>query len=57
MPYGLHTHFLTVDARVIHKIDTGNPVDLYSMWTGKLSPRLVYRYVLTSQSSLDAQTL
>ncbi|KAF5265883.1 hypothetical protein FOXYS1_3283 [Fusarium oxysporum] len=33
MPYGLHTHFLTVDARVIHKIDTGNPVDLYSMWT------------------------
>ncbi|KAH7465108.1 hypothetical protein FOMA001_g16971 [Fusarium oxysporum f. sp. matthiolae] len=33
MPYGLHTHFLTVDAKVIHKIDTGNPVELYSMWT------------------------
>ncbi|GKU22610.1 hypothetical protein FLAG1_11035 [Fusarium langsethiae] len=36
MPYRLDTHVLTVDANVIHKVDTGNPANLYSMWTGKL---------------------
>lgn len=35
MPYRLDTHVLTVDANVIHKVDTGNPANLYSMWTGK----------------------
>ncbi|CAM1506371.1 Fc.00g060120.m01.CDS01 [Cosmosporella sp. VM-42] len=33
MPYRLSTHVLTVDANVIHKVDTGNPANLYSMWT------------------------
>lgn len=37
MPYRLDTHVLTVDANVIHKVDTGNPASLYSMWTGKLT--------------------
>lgn len=36
MPYRLDTHVLTVDANVIHKVDTGNPANLYSMWTGEL---------------------
>lgn len=35
MPHRLDTHVLTVDANVIHKVDTGNPANLYSMWTGK----------------------
>ncbi len=34
MPYRLDTHVLTVDANVIHKVDTANPANLYSMWTG-----------------------
>ncbi|KAF7554567.1 hypothetical protein G7046_g6786 [Stylonectria norvegica] len=33
MPCRLETHVLTVDANVIHKVDTGNPANLYSMWT------------------------
>lgn len=36
MPYRLDTHVLTVDANVIHKVDTGNPANLHSMWTGTL---------------------
>ncbi|RFU73683.1 hypothetical protein TARUN_8569 [Trichoderma arundinaceum] len=38
MPYRLDTHVLTVDANVIHKVDTGNPANLYSMWTGEEIP-------------------
>ncbi|KAF6834877.1 hypothetical protein CMUS01_05998 [Colletotrichum musicola] len=33
MPYPLATHVLTVDPNVIHKVDTSNPQNLYSMWT------------------------
>lgn len=33
MPHRLDTHVLTVDANVIHKVDTANPANLYSMWT------------------------
>ncbi|KAM0362850.1 hypothetical protein ACHAO7_011078 [Fusarium culmorum] len=33
MPYRLDTHVLTVDTSVIHKVDTGNPANLYNMWT------------------------
>ncbi|RCI15823.1 hypothetical protein L249_2775 [Ophiocordyceps polyrhachis-furcata BCC 54312] len=33
MPYRLDTHVLTVDANVIHKVDTANPANLSSMWT------------------------
>ncbi|KAJ2898174.1 hypothetical protein MKZ38_004140 [Zalerion maritima] len=33
MPVSLETPVLTVDANVIHKIDTGNPQNLFSMWT------------------------
>lgn len=39
MPYRLDTHVLTVDANVIHKVDTANPANLFSMWTGR-SPTL-----------------
>ncbi|KAJ0158830.1 hypothetical protein CTA2_10779 [Colletotrichum tanaceti] len=35
MPYPLATHVLTVDTNVINKVDTSNPQNLYSMWTGK----------------------
>ncbi|KAI9151863.1 hypothetical protein HJFPF1_09074 [Paramyrothecium foliicola] len=38
MPYRLDTPVLTVDANVIHKVDTANPANLYSMWTGKATP-------------------
>ena len=37
MPFRLDTHVLTVDANVIHKVDTGNPANLHSMWAGKFS--------------------
>ncbi|GAO17585.1 uncharacterized protein UV8b_07157 [Ustilaginoidea virens] len=33
MPYRLDTHVLTVDANVIHKVDTANPANLHDMWT------------------------
>ncbi|CEJ91189.1 hypothetical protein VHEMI06919 [[Torrubiella] hemipterigena] len=33
MPYRLDTHVLTVDTNIIHKVDTANPANLYSMWT------------------------
>ncbi|KAG7408927.1 Uncharacterized protein Forpi1262_v017955 [Fusarium oxysporum f. sp. raphani] len=33
MTYRLDTHVLTVDANVIHKVDTENPAHLRSMWT------------------------
>jgi hypothetical protein len=32
MPYGLDAHVLTVDANVLHKVDTGNLDNLFSMW-------------------------
>lgn len=44
MPYRLSTHVLTVDANVIHKVDTANPANLYSMWTGE-SPLSVPRHL------------
>ncbi|KAL5584100.1 hypothetical protein FOVSG1_015451 [Fusarium oxysporum f. sp. vasinfectum] len=28
-----NTHILTVNANIIHKVDTGNPANLYNMWT------------------------
>ncbi|KAF4455914.1 hypothetical protein F53441_1851 [Fusarium austroafricanum] len=42
MPYCLDIHVLTVNANVIHKVDTGNPANLYSMWTDSVEqgPRL-----------------
>lgn len=40
MPYRLDTHVLTVDANVIHKVDTANPANLYSMWTGEYTARV-----------------
>ncbi|KAH6959710.1 hypothetical protein BKA56DRAFT_500961 [Ilyonectria sp. MPI-CAGE-AT-0026] len=33
MPYRLDAHVLVVHANVIHKVDTGNPTNLISMWT------------------------
>ncbi|KAG7403418.1 Uncharacterized protein Forpe1208_v016567 [Fusarium oxysporum f. sp. rapae] len=33
MQYCLDIHLLTVDANIIHKVDTGNPANLYSLWT------------------------
>jgi hypothetical protein len=57
MPYRLDTHVLTVDANVIHKVDTGSPTDWYRLWTGELILYALTSPVLTSQSSLGAQTL
>jgi hypothetical protein len=37
MPYGLDAHVLTVDANVLHKVDTGNLDNLFSMWAGESS--------------------
>ncbi|RDA88072.1 hypothetical protein CP532_5303, partial [Ophiocordyceps camponoti-leonardi (nom. inval.)] len=57
MPYRLDTHVLTVDANVIHKVDTANPANLSSMWTVEqgrrlenLSWRLWQRELLLEQS-------
>jgi hypothetical protein len=36
MPQTLATPVLQVDANVIHQVDTNNPDNLHSMWTGKL---------------------
>ncbi|SPO04971.1 uncharacterized protein DNG_07656 [Cephalotrichum gorgonifer] len=33
MPYQLDTPVLTVDRGIIHKVDAGNPQNLFSMWT------------------------
>jgi hypothetical protein len=35
MPSSLEAPVLQVDANVIHKVDTTNPANLFSMWTGK----------------------
>lgn len=40
MPQTLATPVLQVDANVIHQVDTKNPDNLHSMWTGKLFPLL-----------------
>ena len=33
MPFSLDTHVLTVDEKVIHKVDCANPATIHSMWT------------------------
>jgi hypothetical protein len=35
MPMSLEAPVLQVDANVIHKVDTTNPANLFSMWTGE----------------------
>jgi len=35
MPMTLEAPVLQVDANVIHKVDTTNPANLFSMWTGE----------------------
>ena len=35
MPMTLEAAVLQVDANVIHKVDTTNPANLFSMWTGE----------------------
>lgn len=37
MPSSLATPVLQVDTNVIHQVDTQNPDNLFSMWTGKLT--------------------
>lgn len=37
MPATLDTPVLTVDVGVIHKVDTRNVENLFSMWTGELA--------------------
>lgn len=36
MPLSLEAPVLQVDTNVIHKVDTANPANLFSMWTGEL---------------------
>ncbi len=38
MPSRLNTPVLTVDVGLIHKVDTRNVENLFSMWTGELTP-------------------
>lgn len=38
MPSRLDTPVLTVDVGLIHKVDTRNVENLFSMWTGELLP-------------------
>ncbi len=38
MPLTLDAPVLQVDANVIHKVDTSNPQNLFSMWTGEFFP-------------------
>jgi hypothetical protein len=34
MPLSLEAPVLQIDTHVIHKVDTTNPANLFSMWTG-----------------------
>jgi hypothetical protein len=34
MPFSLDHHVLTVDTNILHKVDTTNSQNLFSMWTG-----------------------
>ncbi|PTB76733.1 DUF1752-domain-containing protein [Trichoderma longibrachiatum ATCC 18648] len=45
MPYRLDTHVLTVDANVIHKVDTGNPANLNNI-----------THHLDAESAIDSDT-
>lgn len=46
MPFPLDAHVLTVDTNILHKVDTSNPQNLYSMWTGEsLSATMTARRV------------
>lgn len=49
MPMSLEAPVLQVDANVIHKVDTTNPANLFSMWTGELLrfPLKAAYYLLT----------
>lgn len=46
MPYRLDTHVLTVDTNIIHKVDTANPANLYSMWTGTYQLTVLHGFAL-----------
>lgn len=52
MPFQLDTPVLTVDKGIIHKVDTGNPQNLFSMWTGEYAPTSFGRREYANQSSL-----
>jgi hypothetical protein len=49
MPATLDTPVLTVDVGLIHKVDTRNVENLFSMWTGELPRGAVKRLLLSSQ--------
>ncbi|KAI8404355.1 hypothetical protein FOFC_15850 [Fusarium oxysporum] len=46
MTYQLDIHVSTVDANVIHKVDTGNPAHLHNMWTAKFWLSIRWGYPL-----------
>lgn len=50
MPMTLEAPVLQVDANVIHKVDTTNPANLFSMWTGEFGN-------FTSASAHDANEM
>jgi hypothetical protein len=53
MPMSLEAPVLQVDANVIHKVDTTNPANLFSMWTGEFTAtRLRALRLLTTSISL-----
>jgi len=43
MPLSLEAPVLQVDANVIHKVDTTNPANLFSMWTGEFDLAILIR--------------
>jgi len=42
MPASLATPVLQVDTNVIHQVDTQNPDNLFSMWTGEATQRQTF---------------
>jgi hypothetical protein len=54
MPSRLDTPVLTVDVGLIHKVDTRNVENLFSMWTGKFFVPLIVNATDIIQSFLDA---
>ena len=57
MPSRLDTPVLTVDAALIHKVDTRNVENLFSMWTGEHLRRASGPRVGTSSELTNAFSL
>ena len=54
MPMSLEAAVLQVDANVIHKLDTTNPANLFTLWTSEFNVNALFcrRSLLTTAVSL-----